>query len=70
MLSRTFSIDGEDKPSRKPVTWEELAWCVDEELSSRIDASVADGAVVDAAHVVTGIEALGDGPVKGQLQKP
>ena len=38
VLGRTFSLDGEEKPPRKPKTWEEVAECIELELESRADA--------------------------------
>ena len=38
VLSRGFSLDGEDLPARKPKTWEEIAECIELELESRADA--------------------------------
>ena len=38
VLSRTYSLDGDDKPPRKPRKWEEVAGCIEIELDSRADA--------------------------------
>merc|ERR1712242_297076 len=38
VLGRAFSLDGEERPPRKPKTWEEVAECIELELESRADA--------------------------------
>ena len=51
MLSKVWPLDGEERPSRKPSIWEEVAQAVDMELGSRADAR----ACTDS------INAIGDG---------
>ncbi len=38
VLSKVWPLDGEQMPSRKPATWEEVAQAVDYEIGSRADA--------------------------------
>ena len=38
VLSKTWLLDGEEAPARKPATWEEVADAIDFELESRADA--------------------------------
>ena len=53
VLSKVWPLDGEDKPSRKPSIWEEVAQAVDMELGSRADARAP----------TESINAMGDGSI-------
>ena len=40
VLNKLWQVDGEDKPARKPATWEEVGDCCEMELQTRVDAHV------------------------------
>ena len=51
VLGKNWPLDGEDKPPRKPSTWEEVAAAVDIEMASRADTKAPK----------EGLHGLGDG---------
>ena len=38
MLNKLWLLDGDDKPGRKPISWEEVGDCCEMELQTRGDA--------------------------------
>ena len=42
VMEKMREIDGDGKPARKPRSWEEVAWCIDEELEGAADVKAPD----------------------------
>ena len=45
VLNQGWPLDGEDKPARRPATWEEVSEAVDMELEQRADAHAPQDSV-------------------------
>ena len=56
VLSKVWQLDGEDRLPRKPETWEEVAFAVELELSSRADAKAPNEGKGDSLRALVPTE--------------
>ena len=70
ILGRPWPLDGEDKPGRKPETWEEVVEAVQLELNNRVDSKAPTDGGGKVEHMKTlGVERPSPGSSESGLRR-